>query len=92
MSNKYFSGQKGHYIFCDICGQACYDTEATKLQLHTGRPGLLVCPNDKDKIDYGLVPFQIPHELSVKYARISDPPVITNGTAPIDPDVTPIGV
>lgn len=87
MSNKYFNGRKGHYIFCDICGQACYDWEVTKLSSMSGRPGLLVCPNDVDKIDYGLVPYTLPNERSVRWARINHQDV-TDGTPPIDIEVS----
>ena len=80
MSNKYFSGRKGHYIFCDICGQACYAWEATKLKSETGRGGLIVCPNDADNIDFGLIPFVATAEQPVKWTRINHQNV-TNGTA-----------
>ena len=83
MSNKYFSGRLGHYIFCDICGQACYDWEVTKLSSATGKPGLLVCPNDVDKADYGLVPYTIGPERSVKWARVNHQD-LTNGAEPAD--------
>ncbi len=83
MSNKYFSGRKGHYIFCDICGQACYDWEATLLKTFTGRPGLLVCPRDVDKIDYGLIPYNPTTEQPVRFARIAHQNV-TNGAPPED--------
>lgn len=83
MSNKYFSGRKGHYIFCDICGQACYDWEATKLSALTGRPGLLVCPKDADNIDYGLIPYTPNTEKPVGFARIIHQDT-ANGTPPVD--------
>ncbi len=83
MANKYFNGRLGHYIFCDICGQACYDFEVTKLPAMSGRPGLLVCPADVDKIDYGLVPFTLPNERTVRWSRINHQNV-TNGSEPED--------
>jgi len=83
MSNKYFTGRKGHYIFCDICGQATYDWQVTKLDSKTGRGGLLVCPNDVDVIDYGLVPYAVTIAQSVRFARVNHTD-LTNGTAPID--------
>lgn len=83
MSNKYFSGRNGHYIFCDICGQACYTWETTKLQSNTGKPGLLVCPNDIDMPDYGLVPYTLPNEQTVRWARNNHTDT-TNGASPID--------
>lgn len=87
MSNKYFSGRKGHYIFCDICGQACYDTDVIRLSAATGRPGLLVCPNDADTVDYGLVPYTLPNERSVRWARINHQNV-ENGAEPYDIETT----
>lgn len=81
MSNKYFAGNKGQYIFCDICGQACYAFEATKLESYTGRGGAIVCPNDVDKIDFGLVPYKVPYERSVQFTRINHTNV-TNGAEP----------
>ncbi len=87
MSNKYFAGNKGHYIFCDICGQACYDYEAVRLSTETGRPGLIVCPNDADGTDYGLIPYAIPIEQSVKWSRINHQNV-TNSATPLDYDTT----
>lgn len=82
MSNRYFSGRKGHYIFCDICGQACYDWEITVLDSKTGRGGCIVCPKDADSIDYGIIPYALPVEKSVKFARMENTDV-TNEAAPI---------
>lgn len=83
MSNKYFSGRDGRYIYCDLCGQACYVHQIVKLSPETGRGGLLVCQNDADNIDFGLVPFVIPNEQPIRVARINHTN-ITNGTAPLD--------
>lgn len=80
---KYFSGNQGQYLFCDICGQACYVFEATKLAANTGRGGLYVCPSDKDNIDFGLVPYTITSEHPVPYVRINHTN-LTNGTAVLD--------
>jgi len=92
MTNKYFSGRKGHYIFCDICGQACYEWEATKLKQESGRPGLLVCPNDRDLTDYGLIPYNPTTEKPVRESRINHQNV-TNGTAVLDiENTTELGV
>ncbi len=92
MSNKFFAGNKGHYIFCDICGQACYDWEVTRLKTDTGRPGLLVCKNDADSVDYGLVPYTVPNERTVRWARINHQDV-TNGSEPEDIETsTELGV
>jgi hypothetical protein len=66
-----------------MCGQACYVWEATKLSPDTGRGGLIVCANDADKIDFGLVPYAIPPERPVEWTRINHRNV-TNGTEPLD--------
>lgn len=87
MTNKYFSGKKGHYIFCDICGQACYDWEVVRLSTFSGRPGLLVCPADADKADPGLIPYTLPPERSVDLARINHTDT-TNAAAVINHDTT----
>lgn len=87
MTNKYFNGKKDHYIFCDICGQACYDFEVTRLSSATGKPGLLVCPNDVDGTDYGLIPYALPNERPVQWARINHQNV-TNGSDVLDYDTT----
>lgn len=92
MSNKYFSGRLGHYIFCDICGQACYDWDAIKLKSETGKGGLIVCKNDQDGIDPGLIPYILPNEKTVKWARINHSN-ISNGTDPEDVETsTELGV
>lgn len=83
MSNKYFSGRKGHYIYCDICGQACYTFEVTRLKEESGRPGLLVCPNDADTVDYGTIPYIVSTERSPRVSRINHTNV-TNGAEPYD--------
>ena len=87
MSNKYFSGRLSRYIFCDICGQACYDYEITRLDSKTGRGGLMVCPNDADKIDFGLVPYVPAPERPVTWTRINHTNV-SNGSTPLDYDTT----
>lgn len=92
MSNKYFSGRHGHYIFCDICGQACYTVNAIKLQSQTGRGGLIVCPDDADSIDPGLIPYSLPTEKGVKWARVNHTDV-SNGAPPEDIEAsTDLGV
>lgn len=83
MSNKYFSTAKGPYIFCDICGQACYLYDVKKLPVQTGRGGLMVCKNDVDKLDFGLVPYKIAEESKIKFTRINHTNV-TNGAEPYD--------
>lgn len=57
------------YAFCDICGQRYFASEMTKLSEYTGKGGLIVCPNDVDEIDYGLVPYTIPTEKNIPWSR-----------------------
>ncbi len=83
MSNKKFGGNKGRYIFCDICGQACYAYEAKRLSIETGRPGLIVCPNDADMSDPGLMAYTVPPEKPVEWTRINHTNV-DNSSAPIN--------
>jgi hypothetical protein len=83
MSNKFFSGRKGRYIFCDICGQACYVFEAVRLKHESGRPGLIVCPNDADTIDYSLIPYVVNTEKPLEWTRMNHQN-ITNGAEPYD--------
>jgi len=83
MSNKYFAGNKGQYIYCDICGQCCYAFEATRLGFATGRGGLIVCPNDVDNIDYSTMPIELPTEKRPSFVRINHTET-ANGAAPID--------
>lgn len=87
MTNRYFSGRKGRYIFCDICGQACYEWEITKLKPETGRGGLIVCRNDADAIDFGLIPYTPTTERPVTWTRINHTD-LTNGATPLDYDTT----
>jgi len=92
MSNKYFNGRKERYIFCDICGQACYISDAVKLKAETGRGGLMVCPLDADKIDFGLIPYVPTTERAIEWSRVNHQNV-TNGTAPLDiENTTGLGV
>ena len=83
MSNKYFSTSKGPYTFCDICGQACYIWELTKLSSDTGRGGLLVCRNDADKADFGLMPYSITSEKRIPFSKPGHTNV-SNGSEPYD--------
>lgn len=92
MSNKYFAGNKGQYIFCDICAQACYAWEAIRLSSATGRPGLIVCPNDADAVDPGLMAYTVPAEKGVPWTRINHTNV-DNGASPLNYDTaTNLGV
>lgn len=87
----YFSGRLGPYLFCDICGQPCYISESMTLSRYTGRGGLIVCPNDRDKIDPSTMPYKLPAEAVIPWARINHT-AVTNGTAIIDIETTNIGV
>lgn len=84
--------QSDWIIYCDICGQQCWYSEATLLDVHTGRGGLLVCPKDADPIDYGLVPYVIPPEQPVTETRTSEFMKNTGivGTTPFDYSTNPM--
>jgi hypothetical protein len=72
MSNtdKYTRVKKWDWIlWCDICGTRCWGSEATRLNVYTGRGGLMVCPDCNDPIDYGLVPYKVPAEKPVPIIR-----------------------
>lgn len=79
----YFSGKLGRYIFCDICGQACYVSQTVKLSPKTGRGGLRVCLRDADHIDPGLIPYTITSEKPIPWTRINHTDT-TNGAAVIN--------
>lgn len=81
MTDRFNKGRLGDwYVFCDICGQKCYASESGHLDAYTGRGGLIVCPNDVDKIDFGLIPYIVRAETSIPFARINHTDT-TNGTA-----------
>ena len=64
--------REGNWLtFCDICGQRCYASNASKLPTYTGRGGLIVCNHDVDAIDPGLIPYRIPIEKNVPWIRIN---------------------
>jgi hypothetical protein len=87
MSDRFNPGKLGDWVvFCDICGQKCYASESTKLSTYTGHGGAIVCPNDVDKLDYGLIPYRIPVEKPIPWARIGDSPIPPNEAAPINPE------
>lgn len=82
--SKFNPGRLGDWVlFCDICGQKCYASESTKLSTYTGRGGLIVCPNDRDKIDYGSMPYTIRAESPIPFTRINHTNT-TNGADVID--------
>ena len=59
-----------------------------KLTTYTGKGGLLVCQDDADVIDYGLVPYKVPAETPITdtstnhYA--SNPEDVPTGDAPFN--------
>lgn len=86
--DRFNPAKRGDWVvFCDICGQKCYASEATKLTTYTGRGGLIVCKNDVDSIDYGLIPQAIPVERHIPWTRINHTDT-TNGATPIDYETT----
>ncbi len=90
MKNTYtMKKKKGDYIiYCQICGDPCWASQATKLEKETGHGGLIVCPEDVDAIDYGLIPFKIAPEENPKIVTInhyaSNPNDVPNSIPPID--------
>lgn len=61
------------YAFCDICGKRCFASEMTRLTQYTGKEGMLVCSNDVDKIDFGLVPYKTSQTRPVPFTRPGTP-------------------
>jgi hypothetical protein len=68
------------FAFCDICGKRCYASTMIKLAPETGRGGLLVCQEDSDRIDNGIIPFVPRKEVNVPFTRINHTDV-TNSAA-----------
>jgi hypothetical protein len=72
MADRFSPGRIGDWVvFCDICGQKCYASEASKLSTYTGRGGLIVCPKDADKVDPGLIPYKVTVEKNIPWTRIN---------------------
>lgn len=61
-----------HPIDCDICGMPCWASEAIILEKETGRGGMVVCPVDRDVIDYGIVPYKILPEEPIQLVRTAN--------------------
>ena len=59
------------YVYCDICGRRCYHSETVKLSNYTGKGGLIVCKQDADSIDPGLIPYNVRAEKNVPEVRIN---------------------
>lgn len=91
--SKFSPGKVGDWVmFCDICGQKWYASEMTKLDTDTGRGGLIVCPFDADKVDYGLIPYVPEVERPIPYTRINHTST-TNHSSVVDPETsTDLGV
>lgn len=82
-NTKFTPKRLGDYTFsCNICGQKWWRSQATVLDIYTGRGGLTVCPNCNDPIDYGLVPFKIPKE---EHVPDSSPDIYTSTVGAFDP-------
>lgn len=80
--SRFSPGRVGDWVlFCDICGQKCYASESSKLSTYTGRGGLIVCKNDVDKVDYGLVPYNTSPEKNVPWTRINH--TATENSSPV---------
>lgn len=65
--NRYKLGD--YTIECDICGMKMWASQAVKLPKETGKGGMIVCPNDRDSIDWGLIPYKILPEESPRTVR-----------------------
>ena len=93
MADRFSPARGGNawVAFCDICGQKYFASELRKLSQYTGRGGLMVCPNDYDEIDYGLIPYKTPTEQNLPWVRVNHTDT-TNGSDPIDPETDDIGV
>lgn len=93
--DRFVPGRLGDWVvFCDICGQKCFAHEASKLASETGRGGLIVCPKDADKIDYGLIPYIPRVEKIIPWTHVNHLNT-TNGADTIDydtQDVETVGV
>jgi len=59
------------YVFCDICGNRCLASTTTRLNNNTGRDGLIVCQDDIDLTDYGVVPYTPRAERPVAFTRLN---------------------
>lgn len=88
--NNYKPRRKlGDYVIpCDICGMNCWASQAMVLPPETGRGGLIVCPTDRDAIDYGLIPYVVEPEKPVPISRsnnyTSNPEDVPNDRNPLD--------
>lgn len=71
MTDEFNPARLGDFVFfCDICGIKEWSSKATKLAPQTGRGGAIVCPRCIDAVDYGQIPYKVPAEVPVPWARI----------------------
>lgn len=79
-------GLNDYVMTCQICGIPWPATAMKKLPKYTGNDGLLVCPNDYDKVHFGYVPYKIRAERPVRTASMNDlvSDVLPNATYPGD--------
>ena len=69
-------------IDCDLCGATCWFSESTVLSKETGKGGLRVCPDDRDTVDYGLVPYKVRPEKNVPDVRKHQEDITSGSTVP----------
>lgn len=60
---------RDYIFFCDICGLIEWAKNGTKLGIYTGFGGAIVCPRCVYAVDYALVPYTVPAEQPVPWAR-----------------------
>lgn len=85
-TNKFTSNRLSDWIIhCDICGKPTWYSDSVTLEPETGKGGLLVCPDDRDIIDYGLVPYEIPTESQVTTTRIDNTIYTSTPTTTYEP-------
>lgn len=86
---KFTKNRIGDFItYCDTCGCMCWASETIQLHTYSGEGNIRVCLDDYDKIDYGLVPYKIPAEKPVPFARdtvyVSNPQNIPQTYSPFN--------
>lgn len=86
---KFTKNRIGDFItYCDQCGCMCWASETVPLDTYSGKGNIRVCFDDYDGIDYGLVPYKIPAEKPVPFARdtvyVSNPQAIPETFKPFN--------